>query len=81
MNRVPELRLPKGFAALKASPYFDGFNWQDLYDHTMKSPYRPIKQVPAATYTEKDTLSLKEALSKDIHSAYNKKSSMDDWDQ
>jgi hypothetical protein len=35
LNKIPELRLPKGFAALKASPYFDDFSWDDLYDLTM----------------------------------------------
>lgn len=45
LNRVPELRLPKGFSALKTSPYFDGFAWQELYDRTMKCPYQPKTQV------------------------------------
>lgn len=43
LNRIPELRLPKGFASLKASAYFEGFNWDELYNRKMKSPYIPVK--------------------------------------
>lgn len=43
MNKIPELRLAKGFASLKAMSFFDGFSWDDLYDKVMKSPYVPSK--------------------------------------
>jgi cGMP-dependent protein kinase 1 len=38
---VPELRLGGSFAALKANPWFDNFNWDDLYNRKLRTPYTP----------------------------------------
>lgn len=27
LNKLPEMRMPKGFPSLKANEYFDGLNW------------------------------------------------------
>lgn len=35
--------MPKGFPALKAHSYFDGFQWEELYNKKMKAPYLPKK--------------------------------------
>lgn len=36
-------RLVGGFTELKNSQYFEGFNWDDLYQGKMVSPYVPRK--------------------------------------
>jgi hypothetical protein len=39
LSKAPESRLPRGFAALKTIPYFEGFDWDSLYSKNMKPPY------------------------------------------
>lgn len=43
LTKMPESRMPKGFTYLKSNPYFNGFNWDNLYTRKMKSPYIPKK--------------------------------------
>jgi hypothetical protein len=43
LQKRAETRINRGFAALKASPFFDGFDWEALYEKRMKSPYIPKK--------------------------------------
>jgi len=41
INKVAEVRLGGSFAALKAQQFFDTFNWDDLLDRKLKSPWVP----------------------------------------
>lgn len=43
LQKRPEARINRGFAGLKASNYFDGFDWEGLYEKRLKSPYIPKK--------------------------------------
>lgn len=43
LSKTPDSRIPKGFAALKAQGYFDGFDWEELYEKRIKPPYVPKK--------------------------------------
>jgi hypothetical protein len=33
-----------GNSQIKQHPWFDGFDWQALQDHTMKAPYRILHE-------------------------------------
>lgn len=44
LNHNPDLRHGGSFAALKANPWFEGFDWQDLLnrnDKKLEPPYIP----------------------------------------
>jgi len=41
INKVADVRLGGSFASLKAHQWFDNFNWDDLLDKKLKSPYVP----------------------------------------
>lgn len=43
MNKVPEVRLGGSYASLKSNPWFQKFDWDDLMDRKLKSPYIPPK--------------------------------------
>lgn len=43
INKTPEVRLGGSFAALKAHPWFDDFDWDKLLDKELKVPYTPPK--------------------------------------
>jgi len=41
LNKLPEARLGGSFAALKANPWFDSFDWDALLDKKLISPFKP----------------------------------------
>ena len=41
--KIPELRLGGNYAALKAHPWFDQFDWDELYNKKLKPPHIPLK--------------------------------------
>lgn len=43
LSKVPEIRLGGSYAALKAHPWFDSFDWDKLYNKELKPPYIPPK--------------------------------------
>lgn len=43
LNKVPEVRLGGSYAALKAHPWFDTFDWDALYEKTLAPPFKPPK--------------------------------------
>mmetsp|Transcript_16558 Transcript_16558/g.14364 ORF Transcript_16558/g.14364 Transcript_16558/m.14364 type:complete len:190 (+) Transcript_16558:1833-2402(+) len=43
INKVAEVRLGGSFAALKANPWFENFDWDKLLDRELKAPYTPPK--------------------------------------
>jgi len=43
INKVAEVRLGGSFAALKANPWFESFDWDKLLDKELKAPYLPPK--------------------------------------
>ena len=43
LSKAPELRLSRGFASLKTSPYFNGFDWDALYSKSMHPPFSSKK--------------------------------------
>ncbi|EGR32862.1 protein kinase domain protein [Ichthyophthirius multifiliis] len=43
LNKTPELRIGGSFAALKANPWFDTFDFDKLMDRQLKVPYVPPK--------------------------------------
>mmetsp|Transcript_110847 Transcript_110847/g.155564 ORF Transcript_110847/g.155564 Transcript_110847/m.155564 type:complete len:197 (+) Transcript_110847:69-659(+) len=43
INKVAEVRLGGSFAALKANPWFNTFDWDQLLDFKLKVPYQPPK--------------------------------------
>jgi len=44
INKVAEVRLGGSFAALKANPWFENFDWDKLLDRELKPPYLPPKE-------------------------------------
>jgi len=45
INKIPDLRLGGSYAALKAHPWFENFDWDDLLDRKLKAPYIPKKNI------------------------------------
>eukprot|EP01017_Pseudomicrothorax_dubius_P020343 TRINITY_DN22216_c0_g1_i1.p1 TRINITY_DN22216_c0_g1~~TRINITY_DN22216_c0_g1_i1.p1 ORF type:complete len:235 (+),score=52.63 TRINITY_DN22216_c0_g1_i1:120-824(+) len=45
LSKVPEQRLGTSFAALKANPWFDNFDWDDLLEKKMIAPWKPQKDL------------------------------------
>lgn len=64
MQKRPETRVNRGFASIKASPYFDGFDWEALYEKRMKSPYIP-KKLRAPQRLPEDAGSLMQFLARE----------------
>ena len=64
MQRRPETRINRGFAALKASSFFDGFDGEALYEKRMKSPYVP-KKLRAVHKMPEDAGSLTQFLARE----------------
>lgn len=44
INKVAEVRLGGSYAALKANPWFENFDWDKLLDKELKVPYQPPKE-------------------------------------
>jgi len=44
INKVAEVRLGGSYAALKANPWFENFDWDKLLDRELKPPYAPPKE-------------------------------------
>ncbi|EAR85527.2 CGMP-dependent kinase 5-1 (macronuclear) [Tetrahymena thermophila SB210] len=43
LNKTPELRLGGSYAALKANPWFDNFDFDKLMERQLRAPYVPPK--------------------------------------
>lgn len=41
LNKTPELRIGRSYAALKANQWFDDFDWDRLMEKELKPPYIP----------------------------------------
>lgn len=39
LSKVPELRLGGSYAALKAHPWFDNFDWDKLFNKELEKPF------------------------------------------
>lgn len=39
LSKVPELRLGGSYAALKAHPWFDNFDWDRLFNKELDKPF------------------------------------------
>ncbi|KRX06681.1 Protein kinase-like domain [Pseudocohnilembus persalinus] len=61
LNKTPELRLGRSYAALKASQWFENFDWDRLMDRQLRPPYiPPAKKVISKSYMVKqERLSIK----------------------
>ncbi|EAR84179.1 CGMP-dependent kinase 5-1 (macronuclear) [Tetrahymena thermophila SB210] len=44
LQKVPELRLGGSYAALKTNPWFDNFEWDQLYNKQISPPYIPPQE-------------------------------------
>lgn len=80
LSKTPESRAPKGLAALKANPYFDGLVWEDIYSRKMPSPYIPKKIRNSQKLTDGGSIlsALQQEYPKSMAAAV---STIPNWDQ
>ena len=39
LSKIPEARCNEDYTLLKGHPWFEGFNWNDLFEEKMTPPY------------------------------------------
>jgi hypothetical protein len=80
LNRLPELRLPRGFASLKAHHYFDDLDWNALYNKKILSPYLPKNSKKNELVSDKGNTFLSFLYSETPKAEPKEKSVIPNWD-